>query len=288
MGDIIVPQNYVSFAYANDFRKLCQPLFLNTNIDLFRYVRLYKDGGYFNFSTAPEVDKFLLFECKGKLCSDVKYLDATFHDKYSAKIKENRINVFTEDIDIGGYWAPYFKEFNIKSSFSIMEKFDDYYEKFEFVTRFNKNIYTFYINHYDILEKFILYFRERGTNLINIGEKNKFIWLNSNPTYCKIVQNLARIIPKKEENIARLKDSFKLKKYIIGNDNSKACITSRELECLQYLGRGFSYKEIGNILQLSARTIETHVQHIKDKLGMHSHSQLLKTYHSSTVATLDL
>ncbi|MEK6731838.1 MAG: helix-turn-helix transcriptional regulator [Pseudomonadota bacterium] len=41
----------------------------------------------------------------------------------------------------------------------------------------------------------------------------------------------------------------------------------REVECIYYLIRGLSAKQIGRILNLSSRTIETHVYNIKKKIG---------------------
>jgi LuxR family transcriptional regulator, quorum-sensing system regulator SolR len=287
MVDIVIPKNYMSFMQAHDFRSLCQPLLSGTDVAACFYVRLYRDGSYFHFSTSVDMDRFMFLESKLKYNFDIHILDAMFASKMFFKNKnENKIFIFVEDIDNIGYWSGVFKEFNIKTSFNIVEKVDDYYESFWFVSRFSKSMYSFCVNHYDVLENFILYFRENNADLIKMGEKRKIVFLNNDLEYCKVVQGLRGMVAKEDCDVVDPKAGFKLKKYPIGSGDAKTYLTLRELECLQYLAQGFSYKGIGNILQVSHRTIETHLQRTKDKLAVHSNSQLLKIYHASVLVHL--
>jgi len=86
--------------------------------------------------------------------------------------------------------------------------------------------------------------------------------------------------------VANLTSRFRLKKYPLANGNVKTYLTARELESLQCLAQGFTCKEIGNILGITDRTIQTHLEHVKNKLGVCSRGQLLKIYHSSSLAKL--
>lgn len=47
-------------------------------------------------------------------------------------------------------------------------------------------------------------------------------------------------------------------------------LTARELEVLRWLARGKSNREIGALLGISARTVQNHVAHVYDKLGLYS------------------
>lgn len=53
-------------------------------------------------------------------------------------------------------------------------------------------------------------------------------------------------------------------------------LSKRQSECLYYLVRGYSNKQIGEVLSLSNRTVETHVEVIKDKLACNSRQQLIE------------
>jgi DNA-binding NarL/FixJ family response regulator len=64
----------------------------------------------------------------------------------------------------------------------------------------------------------------------------------------------------------------------LSQDNSSAIasLTAREREILQLLAEGNSVKEIAGILNLSAKTIETHRSHLMDKLNAKSIAELTK------------
>lgn len=53
-------------------------------------------------------------------------------------------------------------------------------------------------------------------------------------------------------------------------------LSKRETECLRYVVLGKSAREIGIILQLSKRTVESYLNSIKNKLNLHSKSELIE------------
>jgi DNA-binding NarL/FixJ family response regulator len=53
-------------------------------------------------------------------------------------------------------------------------------------------------------------------------------------------------------------------------------LSDRELEVFQMIGTGLSVKEIAANLFLSAKTVEVHREHIKEKLGLKSSAELLR------------
>ena len=53
-------------------------------------------------------------------------------------------------------------------------------------------------------------------------------------------------------------------------------LSDRELEVFQLIGQGLATREIAERLFLSTKTIETHREHIKAKLGLRSSGELLR------------
>lgn len=52
-------------------------------------------------------------------------------------------------------------------------------------------------------------------------------------------------------------------------------LTRRELQCLFYLAKGYSAKKIAKKFNISPRTVETHVNNLKDKFSVSSKSDLI-------------
>ncbi len=55
-------------------------------------------------------------------------------------------------------------------------------------------------------------------------------------------------------------------------------LTPREHEVLELLAQGFLYKEIADKLQISYRTVSTHIEHIYGKLHVRSRTQAVAKY----------
>jgi DNA-binding NarL/FixJ family response regulator len=53
-------------------------------------------------------------------------------------------------------------------------------------------------------------------------------------------------------------------------------LSDRELQVFRLIGSGLSVREIADKLFLSVKTIETHREHIKEKLNLKSSSELLR------------
>jgi len=59
-------------------------------------------------------------------------------------------------------------------------------------------------------------------------------------------------------------------------DNQLDCLTDREIEIYQRLGSGMSSHDIAGQLGISTKTVETHREHIKDKLHLKNATELVQ------------
>lgn len=64
--------------------------------------------------------------------------------------------------------------------------------------------------------------------------------------------------------------------YIIEENFPETSLSEKQSECLFFLLRGSSIKEIAKVLNLSPRTVETHIDVIKDKLGCLKKSEVIE------------
>lgn len=62
-----------------------------------------------------------------------------------------------------------------------------------------------------------------------------------------------------------------------------AKITFRELDCICLLSRGFTIPKIASLLTLSPRTVQTHLESVKNYFGLHTRDDLAKFAYSNHV-----
>jgi DNA-binding NarL/FixJ family response regulator len=56
-------------------------------------------------------------------------------------------------------------------------------------------------------------------------------------------------------------------------------LSPRELEVLTHLAKGYLYKEVADMLNVSYATVHTHIEHIYAKLRVRSRAQAVAKYH---------
>lgn len=104
----------------------------------------------------------------------------------------------------------------------------------------DSSIINHYVNNLDKYENFILEFQKKADAIIDSAKKLK---LCANPN--------------------RQLHAYKNQGYQFGN----LYLTTKEVQCIRYLILGKTAEEIGIILNLSKRTVETHTLNIKRKMN---------------------
>ncbi|WP_454780368.1 helix-turn-helix transcriptional regulator [Legionella sp. WA2022007384] len=114
------------------------------------------------------------------------------------------------------------------------------------------------------------------TNDVFLLEKSPLTDQNNNVTgliyHCRPCpkNELFRLLSEFDEQLHLSTHHYTLK----GNEN-KYALSNRECECVFLLIRGKSAKEIGALLSLSTRTIESYIEHIKNKMDCKNKAELL-------------
>jgi DNA-binding NarL/FixJ family response regulator len=100
-----------------------------------------------------------------------------------------------------------------------------------------------------------------------------------------------RTVAKNETYIAPRLSGFSLDDYSPAAPGTEPLVfpklSDREREVLQMISEGKGTKEIAAELHLSAKTVETHRQHLMDKLDMYSVAELTKFAIREGLTTLD-
>lgn len=256
-------KNHPFLTTAPEMQTLCLPLF-SLGINHFVYHKNYLNGGEIRLSNNP---RWLQH-----------FYDGQYH-RFSA-FEKNPKELQT------GYviWAHLqnhntvldaAREFNIDHGISLVKRVTDGVEYFFFgTTRDNPQIINFYINNLQLLERFTVYFKERGAELIKKANSKKIIIPNKFHVAAKIDDEGNPCLVKNHQ-LEKFISQTHLKKIHI-TDQLNISLSRRELDCIAELVQGKTMKEIGNHLGISARTVETHVNHLKEKLQCRTKSELLR------------
>lgn len=252
--EILDIKNY-NISIIEDLNKLADPI-KNYGIKFLTFRRLYNNGRMLHFS------------------NDVSWLDYSFnHQLWQSTSSIDRIDKVNIDNQYAHIWksskidhvyeAMY--EHNLWNGLTIYDKRTEYVDLWAFATdRNNTEIFDLYINELHIIKQFILYLHDKAHTLFFPDNINVFIKTSK-------TINLTEVQSFSLQNT----EVFDIERYYYDNDRTKY-LTKKEFICLYFVSNGKSYKEISDILKISPRTVETHINSIKIKTGSHFKSNLLQ------------
>lgn len=230
--------------------EICRPLFQKTPIDFLEFIRSYKDGSYITYCTKPEwIEHYFKEKLYEKTC---------FHANYSSYKKSY---ILTESLKNSADIVKQGSQlYNIHNAIAFIGPAKQHTDTFIFATSdAGSQIYDFYFNNMDLLERFKYYFYEKADALIHEHQKQPF----------KFTHRPNKILHEEFNHAFRekgTKQGLSVDNYFI--HASRCCkLTHREVSCLYWLSIGKSSEEIGIILGISKRTVDSHLCKAKKKLN---------------------
>lgn len=169
-------------------------------------------------------------------------------------------------------------DFGIFNGINFNIKSNDYIESFYFATsKDNQQVFNIYVSHTDLLKRFILYFKEKTADIFNIYEAKKLAMQKSPLSFVQAVLGSCST-DYEDQNLVDFKKNTMIKHYHLNGKYCQTYLTKRESECVKYLARGKSSKEIGKLTDLSPRTVESYINLAKYKTGSDSSSALVNLF----------
>lgn len=169
------------------------------------------------------------------------------------------------------------EKFEVNAGISLFQKKQNSIECWCFIT---DNTYEqadlFLLKNIKFLKQFILHFNEQVQDLID----ESIIKTLSLP---HLPNELISSLLNQNTDLQYITDYKSLNHYKINLNGSFIILSKREVECLQNLALGKSIKEIANILEISQRTVEAHLNKIKLKSRIYTRSQLISLFLKSDI-----
>lgn len=256
---INIKESHPFFTSANDVDMILRPLKESFNISSLVYQRNFNDGSEIRLSNQPDWIKYFY---------EQGYILISGFEKHPTHYQSSF--VVWSHLSHHQPILQAARGFNIDHGVTIIEKTEDGCEFFFLGTTPDKPyVANLLINNLELLQRFILYFKQQAAPLLKTADSNRIII----PHKYQHVNSDERGIPFKTDTTAsNTKQLFKLKKFSLDNSLS---LSMREINCAQLLIQGKSARLIAQQLFISPRTVETHVQNIKDKLHCYTKAELI-------------
>lgn len=153
------------------------------------------------------------------------------------------------------------------SGFTYRETVDENTQRCYTFWADSPSIYDRLIRDINITKKFIKFFKEESQDVINYYREHKFNLAAKSTNFFKDNFDIDKTEREKTNDLLQSMG-------ILDQDKN---ITEREWQCIEMLRYGKSAAQTGDILGISRRTVETHFDHIKQKLGIDSKTKILET-----------
>lgn len=249
---------YYSKSMIPNMRRLSAPLFSNTKITNFSYLRFNKNGTILNLTTE---EKWIQFRFEQKIKYKILFKDHLEGTKYDTPYTY----LWPKNTDEPLLGALH--QYNIWNGCNIYIPNRYCIEVFSFASTIeNEIIQNFYINNLDLLRAYIIFFKEQIRDFPNNNSKYNLISTDLTlPTLISTKSN-------SRSTFYSMYNNSDIKRFHIAED---LYLTKKELECCAYFMSGFNIKEIAQIKKLSPRTIETHFNNIKLKANCPNKKKLI-------------
>jgi LuxR family transcriptional regulator, quorum-sensing system regulator SolR len=228
----------------------------------FDYCRSYSDGSRICLTTNPDALKAYF--------SEKQYLKGTT-EAAPALYKKQAVLCSALPNQTGFQWAR--NHFKMDHAIYLINPNTNYCEFFSFAS-FPEypEVINFYLNNLDILQNFIDFFKVQAAPLITKAEKFKLFYEHHDkPIRTYKISDLNELEKFQSKN-HQIKNNREFQNLNMQHDHS---LSIRQLDCAKYLLDGLQYREIASKLNLSVRTIETHIEYLKTKLDCRNKSELI-------------
>ena len=235
-------------------QQLLTPLKTHFGIDYFGY-------GYFDdqntalVTSNPSLQKKVL-----ELINQGRYMPLAMHHTPGIHPWEHEIheNILCEVKNEYGY----------NPGVNLLIQKGNAFEKFAFASSTHANVVKLISQNYQAFMHFIHWFRENGDPMIRNMKKTTIKSIPKEISY-----------PLSNEQTSSFIADTPIKKYPVnGLQSGNNYLTLKEVECLRYVLKLNSIKEIANQMSISVKTVEFHIKNIMEKTGVYRRSQFFEQY----------
>lgn len=267
--DTIIKQ-HPCLVFPADIESLCRPLH-HLGITYFGHAIIHENGSVTGVS------------------NNAAYLDFYLRKKYYSLDLQNENDIGVAD-HVWGDFLPRYKgtedfyqsalAFKVYHIFSLIKSAQTEIHIYHFATdRFKPGMNAFYIEHRDLLEKFILYYHDQLKKSTSLQKAHQlFLPIKTLDSTSSRISTISSMLDDKDINEflqAISASTYTKVPTFLGNASE---LSFRENQCLRLWAHGATAKSIAITLGLSQRTVYFYLENIKKKIGIYRKSDLSAYY----------
>jgi len=248
----------VTFQYSDRIKKATSALMDCYNINEFYYFKVNSNGDFGFLGSYLAWNEYFV--------ANHLYLNIPYyrHPKFilSGIIPLPQI----EDSGFAKVLAAGKERFNVHRCFAWIAKLSDGFEGFGISSNTSSEYQNLYLlNELPYFQLFAKYFKSSNAILFEKLEENK----------CNLVDLIGPSFY--DPNSLTISQASKRELFLKSMGmNCRKSLTEREMEVTKFLLSGYSASKIATEINLSKRTVEHHVERIKEKLACNSKSELIQ------------
>jgi len=248
----------VSLRYNREIKKSCRDLLECLNLNHFYYTKITDSGFFSTIDSHPDwhqyyTEKKLYLKTPYFCCPNL--LDSGFQ-----MFKDVKSENYSEVYNAGK------EKFEFRLTLQLIEKSPDGVGIFGFSSNFSNEIQmSLFVNELPLIRLFSKKFCEQNPFLISKMEDNQI----------DIASIIGPAFYDKPDSFTPTSHSKRAVLEKIGVQFADP-LTLREIEVIRLLLQGYSAGKIASRVFLSKRTVEHHVERVKEKLGCDSKAELIQ------------
>lgn len=235
-----VPFDHQIFNSSQDMEAICSSFFASSGLSYFQYYRCYDDGSVFALLNNTKTLK--------------RFIELDFPSMSSFKESDRNKDSYWFMWDEELPWLPVQigRENGVHHGLSYIRRTQNYFDMIGFgMSSEVSNAGSYYMSNIDKLKGFVAYFEKEHGEIIKHAQENKLIFRENNRDI-----NYSDLCLGKNHRF-EIKTSYGI-----------SYLTPQELFSLRLRNQGLSYKDIGRVLEISPRSVETYLQRIKLRTGI--------------------
>lgn len=249
---LIVPEKNIALMYCEKIDAICKEL-KKVGIHYFNYLKAFNNGTFIDLNNSENLSHYFYYE------SDwyEKFTLIALPQSYESGF------IFDKSLPDQELFNIQREKFNIDNVIFLFKKNPDNLECWQFGTYAgNNSIYSFYMNHANLLSKFASYFNKQAKEIIEQAESSKLKFNR------KLSNDASIIYPYEKDEVEKIVNQLDKNSGNISTANNLINIrlSKRQKECLELICYGKTADEISFILNISKRTVETYLEQLKLKL----------------------